>query len=182
MSDNLEKMMQEGDKKSFEGRLNRLKFLLGNLGEDYTPFPAIVLEYFEETKLCFYQGAFVSTIMASATFEEVFRQVYRDANQMEKARTKGLANLVDYAIADELISQAEADKLTELRQLRNRFTHINIGFGEGSIKNKHTFLDYMLLWGDPREETLPIEELSKSAIKIFAELLPELCNRFWGPK
>jgi hypothetical protein len=183
MKDELETMVRESDEKSLSGRIERLRFLNDNLGEGYSPFPAIVLEYFEETKLCFFYGAYVSTIiMASATFEELFRQLYREANKMEKANAKGLASLVERAIEDGLISTEEAEKLTELRQLRNRFTHINIGFGKGSIENKHTLLDYTLLWGDPREETLPIEDLSKNAIIIFARLLPKLCSRFWGPK
>ena len=181
MNEKLAALVREADMKSFEGRLNRLEFLLENLGEGYAPFPAIVLQYFEETKLCFYQGAFVASIlMVSATFEELLRQIYRDANEMEKARAKGLSDLVENAIDDNLISPEEAEEITNLRKLRNKFTHINIGFGEGSIKNKQTFLDYMLLWGDPREEKLPIEEFSKDAIRVFARLLPELCNRFWG--
>jgi hypothetical protein len=96
---------------------------------------------------------------------------------MEKAETKGMANLVEYAVEDGLISLEEAEKLTELRKLRNKFTHINIGFGEGSFKNKQTFLDHMLLWGDPRKESLLVEDLSRSAI-IILKLLPELCSRF----
>lgn len=92
--DTLRNIMSESDKKSFQGRLNRLIFLLENLAEDYVPFPAIVLEYFEETKLCFYQGAFVASIlMASATYEELLRQIYRDSGNIEKANTFGLANL-----------------------------------------------------------------------------------------
>lgn len=176
-------MIKEADERSFAGRVARLRFLIDSLGEGYAPFPAIVLEYFEETKLCFYQGAFVSTIiMASATVEELFRQVYRQANKMNKADAKGLASLVDHAVEDDLISPEEAEKIAELRKLRNQFTHVNIGFGKGSVENKHTLLDYMLLWGNPDKETLPVEDLSRNAIKIFAALLPELCNRFWGPK
>ena len=179
--DKLKAMMIEADKRSFECRLDRLDFLLKNLGEDYVPFPAIVLEYFEETKLCFYEGAFVASIvMASATFEELFRQIYRNTNEMEKANARGLANLVSYAVGDDLISSNEAEKLTELRRLRNKFTHIRIGFKGIDFKKKRTFLDFMLLWRDRHKETLPIETLAKDAIKIFAKLLPELCNRFWG--
>ena len=179
----LNAMIIEADKRSFEGRLDRLSFLLENLGEDYVPFPAIVLEYFEETKLCFYEGAFVASIlMASATFEELFRQIYRDANEMEKANTTGLANLVSHAVEDGLISLDEAEELTELRRLRNKFTHIRIGFKSVDFRKKRAFLDFILLWGDRHKETLPIEALAKDAIKIFARLLPELCNRFWGAK
>lgn len=181
--DRLKAMIAEADKRSFEARLNRLRFILENLGEDYVPFPAIVLEYFEETKLCFYEGAFVASIlMASATFEELFRQIYRNANEMKKANAKGLANLINHAVEDGLISLDEAKELTKLRRLRNKLTHISIGFKSINFKKKRTFLDFILLWGDPRRETLPIEVLAKDAIKIFARLLPELCNRFWGAK
>jgi len=179
----LKAMIIEADKRSFEGRLNRLAFLYENLGEEYVPFPAIVLEYFEETKLCFYEGAFVASIlMASGTFEELFRQIYRDASDMKKANAKGLANLVNHAVKDRLISLEETKELTKLRRLRNKFTHISVGFKSVDFKKKRTFLDFILLWGDPRRERLPIEALAKDAIRIFARLLPELCNRFWGTK
>ena len=183
VNEELAALVREADAKSFEGRLSRLEFLLENLGEGYTLFPAIVLQYFEETKLCFYEGAFVASIlMVSATFEELLRQIYREINQMEKANARGLSELVENAICDDLISSEEMEELTNLRKLRNKFTYINIGFGEGSKKNKKTLLDYALLWGDPREQNLPIEELSKDAIRVFARLLPEVCNRFWGNK
>ena len=181
--DRLKAMIIEAGKRSFQGRLNRLRFLLENLGEDYVPFPKIVLEYFEETKLCFYQGAFVASIlMASATFEELFRQIYRDKSEMKKAKSRGLADLVNRALEDSLISPYEAKELTELRRMRNKFTHIKIGFQRIDFNEKRTFLDFLLLWGKPYKETLPIEALAQDTIKIFARLLPELCNRFWGAK
>lgn len=180
-TEKLKASILEADKRSLEGRLDRLLLLRNHLSDEFVPFPHIVLEYFEETKLCFYQGAFVASIlMASATFEELFRQIYRDANEMKKANTRGLANLVSYAVEDDLISPAEAEKLTELRRLRNKFTHIRIDFKKIDFKKKRTFLDFILLWRHPHKETLPIEALAEDAIKIFSELVPELCHRFWG--
>lgn len=181
--DRLKAMIIEADKRSFEGRLNRLRFLLEILGENYVPFPKIVLEYFEETKLCFYEGAFVASIlMASATFEELFRQIYRDRSETKKAKSRGLADLVNRALDDSLIFPDEARRLTELRRMRNKFTHIKIGFQRIDFNKKRTFLDFLLLWEEPYKETLPIEDLAEDTIKIFARLLPKLCNRFWRAK
>jgi hypothetical protein len=177
----LRKMMIEQDSISFENRLARLRFLMGVLSDESMPISRIVMEYFEETKFCFYEGAYVATIlMASATLEEMIRQLYRDSNQMEKANAFGLAKISRLALEDNLISNDEYKRLDDLRKLRNKFTHLSIGFDESDIKNKKTYSDFALFWEGSHKPELPIEQLAEEAIKILAELVPRFCFRFSG--
>ncbi len=110
--DEIRKLIRDGDERSFNGRSERLGFLLSIETQDGFHPPALAIEYYEEARLCWYVGAFVATIvMVQLSFEELLKSHYRMA--------KGIGGKLDYgkkvgrATFCDLISEAKKDILVQ---------------------------------------------------------------------
>ena len=115
----IERLIDDGNKRTHAGRLERLKVLLSTQSQDAFPSPGLALEYYEEARLCWYVGAFVSTIiMTQLAFEELLRSHYRVAKAVggsldcgKKVNEAGFFDLINEAEKDGWILQSEAESL-----------------------------------------------------------------------
>jgi len=183
-------LILEGDERPYNGRFERLKFLLSV--EDKNPFPvsALVLEYYEEARLCWYMGAFVAAIvMVQLSFEELLRSHYRVAkgiggklNCGKKVDQANFSDLIDAARNDGWISQEEAKLLHHLRKnIRNPYVHVkDIKLNSGGKPNRKR-LDFFTLYlkiKAPEVIGCDVKNEAKKAIRLLVTLLPKISRRW----
>ncbi len=188
----LEELIHQGDERSYPGRFKRLKFLLSV--EEQTPFrvSALAAEYYEEARLCWYVGAFVSTIiMTQLAFEELFRAHYRAAMGVggkldcgKKVNDASLFSLLQQARKDGWISLAEANLLNELRKdLRNPYVHVKDvsvkDEGKQTRGKRDFFIQFLKIKGSP---LIPdsVEKEAQKAIQLLVTLFPVVSERCGG--
>ena len=184
-------LLLEGDKRSYNGRFKRLKFLLSI--EDQEPFPvsALAYEYYEEARLCWYMGAFVATIvMVQLSFEELLRSYYRMTKGIggklscgKKVDQANFSDLINEAHNDSLISEEEAKLLHNLRKnIRNPYVHskdIKVN-RDGKPNRKTDFFTQCLKIEAPEVVGCNVEDEAKGAVQVLVTLLPKISRRFWG--
>ncbi|MGB3478749.1 MAG: hypothetical protein WBB67_06280 [bacterium] len=188
----IKRLMLEGDKRSYSGRLERLRFLLSI--EDQEPFPtsALASEYYEEMRLCWYVGAFVAAIvMAQLAFEELLRSHYRVAkgiggklNCDKKVDNASFYDLIEEAKNDKWISGKEAKLLHSLRKnVRNPYVHVKDiklnNKGRPNLK-KDNFFNQFLMIKAPGLLGSDVETEAKKTIQLVITLFPEISRRYGG--
>ena len=191
--DNIEirKLLLKSDKRSYNGRFKRLKFLLSV--EDQNPFPisALAFEYYEEARLCWYMGAFVATIvMVQLSFEELLRSHYRVVKGIDgklscgkKVDKTNFSDLIDEAHNDSLISEEEAILLNDLRKnIRNPYVHVkDIKVNcEGKPNRKTDFFTQYLKIKAPEVVGCDVEGEARRSVQVLVTLLPKISRRFGG--
>lgn len=188
----IRRLIVEGDERSYNGRLERLKFLLSIEGQETFPIPALVLEYYEEARLCWYMGAFIATIIvALLSFEELLRSHYRVAkgiggklNCGKKVDQASFFDLIDEAQSDNWISEEEANSLHNLRRnIRNPYVHtgdvkINSN-GEPDLRRLNFLTQYLKIKA-PEVMGSDVENEAKEAIQLTVILLPKISRRYGG--
>jgi len=119
-----EKGLELYDKMTFDERLMRLTYvseiypkgilLTGDMEFVFT---------FGETKDCYVNGHFISTIMLAQSFiEKIFFDFFIKSN-LEKQAKAGLDSMIKYARQNQIINSLILDKIDSLRLKRNPFTH-----------------------------------------------------------
>ena len=185
-------LLLEGDEHSYNGRFERLRFLLSI--EDQEPFPisALVYEYYEEARLCWYVGAFVATIvMVQLSFEELLRSHYRVVKGIggklscgKKVDRARFYDLINEAHNDSLISEEEAKLLHNLRKnIRNPYVHVKDikvnSNGKQNLKRPNFFTQYLKIKA-PEVIECDVENEAKEAIQLLVTLLPKISRLLWG--
>jgi hypothetical protein len=185
-------LLLESDERSYNGRFERLRFLLSIEDQEPFPVPALVYEYYEEARLCWYMGAFVATIvMVQLSFEELLRSHYRMAkgiggklNCGKKVDQANFSDLIDEAYNDNSISEEEAKLLHNLRKnIRNPYVHVkdikvNSG-GKPDRKRPNFFTQYLKIKA-PEVIGCDVENEAKEVIQLLVTLLPKISSRFGG--
>ena len=191
-SSEIRKLILEGDERSYNGRFERLRFLFSI--EDQKPFliPALVSEYYEEARLCWYVGAYVATIvMIQLSFEELLRSYYRVAkgvggklNYGKKVDQASFSELIDEAQNENWISREEAKLLHNLRKnIRNPYVHakdIKINNDGKSDLRGPNFLTQYLKIKAPEVIGCDVENEAREAIQLLVALLPKISRRCGG--
>ena len=121
----LERLIRDANERAHSGRLERVSFLMSEADSEPVPFPALVYEYYEEARLCWYMGAFVAAIvMSQLAFEETLRSHYRvkrgvdgKLNEHKKLNEAGFADLIKQAGDDGWLSLEEAAALNRYKGL-----------------------------------------------------------------
>lgn len=177
--------MADSSKRSYDGRLSRLRVLLSYQAQSAFPSPALALEYYEEARLCWYAGAFISAIvMTQLAFEELLRNHYRVANGVsgslscgKKVDEAGFFDLINEAKKEEYISQDEAALLHALRQkLRNPYVHAkDVGKIENAMMEKPDFLS--LTW---KVASGVVKDEAMKVVILLVQLFPEISSRHGG--
>jgi len=188
--DEIKKLILESNKRSYNGDLSRLKFLLSIGDEGLFPVPALVSEYYEEARLCWYRGAFVATIiMVQLAFEELFRAHYRAANGVggtlnngKKVDQASFFDLIVEAQNDRWISKKEAELLHSLRKnIRNPYVHVKDVKGNGkSDLHEANFVTQYLKIRTPELIGHDVKDDAKEAIRLLIVLLPKISYRTLG--
>jgi hypothetical protein len=113
------------DKRSLPDRIQRLKFLKKvfpkghSFGSDLET--AII---FDEVKMAFINGEFISTILLSQAFIERRLQMHYISLGLEGIAKRGLKSIIDHAKKHNTIHYFLLPKIDELRQKRNPFMHL----------------------------------------------------------
>lgn len=127
-------MINDANTRARKGRLKRLKFLLStemSAGIDIYRTSSLAKEYLEETRLCWFVGAFVATIMmAEVTMEELLRSFYRAIKGVNGRLTNGkklneasFFDFIEQSVIDGLLNDEESRILNNLRKTRNPWIH-----------------------------------------------------------
>lgn len=191
--DEMHRLISEGDKQSYDGRLERLEFLFSVENRDPFPAPALAIEYYEEARLCWYVGAFVATIiMTQLTFEELLRSHYRvvkgvsgKLNCSRSINEARFYDLINEAENEGWVSHEEAKSLHMLRKnLRNPYVHVK-DIKIKSDKNKKmdikatSFVTQYLKIAVPGVVKSDTENEAKEAIQLLVTLFPKM-SRYYG--
>lgn len=189
----IRQLIYESDKHAYSGRLKRLKFLL-LIEEEQKPFPvsALANEYYEEARLCWYVGAFVSTIiMTQLSFEELFRAHYRAARGIrgkldcgKKVDDASFFDLIQQARMDNWISDNEENLLNELRKnLRNPYVHVKdfspTDKGKQTQQKPDFFIQFLKIKGSKLIKVSAENEAGKS-VQLLVTLFPAISGRCGG--
>lgn len=185
-------LILEGDERSYNGRFECLRFLLSIEDQESFPISALVPEYYEEARLCWYVGAFVATIvMVQLSFEELLRSHYRVAkgidgklNCSKKVNQANFSDLIDEAYNDNWISEEGAKLLHNLRKnIRNPYVHVRdvkVNGDEKTDRKRPNFFTQYLKIKAPEVIGCDVENEAKEAIQLLVTLLPKISSRFGG--
>ena len=113
------------DKRSMPDRVQRLKFLKKVFPKGYSFGSDLETAYiFDEVKMAYINGEFISTILLSQAFIERRLQMHYISLGLDNIANKGLKAIIDHAKKNETIHDFLLPKIDELRQKRNPFVHL----------------------------------------------------------
>jgi hypothetical protein len=182
------KTINDIDKKTRYGRLERLRFLLSQEYSEPTPVNALANEYYEEARLCWYVGAFVATIiMTQLCFEELLRSHYRVCRGVSgylkkqiKVDNASFKELIDQAHDDAILDQDEFNALNKIRKdFRNPYVHVK-DFGIDNDFSKPNFMKQYLKIHAPDIVGSGVEDEAKEAISILSSKFLKISRRLGG--
>jgi hypothetical protein len=149
------------------------------------PVPALANDYYQEARLCWYNGAFVaSIIMSQLCLEETLRAYYRAANGVDgylngekKVNKAGFKDLIEQASIDRLLNQDEVKACNKIRkEYRNPYVHVHdVHQDDGNIRPN--FLNLHMEMNYPRLNGLRVENKAKETINILVTLFRKISRR-----
>lgn len=182
----IKEMIKNSEIKEFEGRLQRLKYLISIHKDIYLPYPSLCEEYYEEARLCWYNGAFVASIlMVQLTFEELFRSYFRMSygvnaelrfyKEKIKVDNASFYVLIEEACLCGWINNNERNELHRLRRIRNPYVHTK----DIDSKNRKKIDFFNLFIKIYASELIEgsAEEDAKFAITLLVKSYPDIALR-----
>lgn len=158
----LEIKLNKYDRDSFYDRLERLKYLNRIFPKGYSFLSGMETAYvFDEAKMTFINGEFISTIMLAQAFIEHKLQTYLASRGLIKESKKGLKSMTSYLKRNKLVNEFLLDKIDHLRKIRNPFSHLKLD-DESSI-SRRIFLQR-------KEPFIVMEEDAKEAIALMYQI------------
>lgn len=113
------------DKRSMSERVQRLKFLKKIFPKGFFFGSDLETAYiFNEVKMAFINGEFISTILLSQAFIERRLQMHYISLGLDNIANKGLKTILDHAKKNSTIHHFLLPKIDELRLKRNPFVHL----------------------------------------------------------
>lgn len=124
--DQLEVMLSRSDKRTFQNRLKRLKYLQSIPPYEFHMLSSVETYFlFEETRLAFVNGAFVATMILSQAFiERRINEVLVNKKLIKDNEQLGLKGLLRVCKEHYILNVLLIEKIDHLRQARNPFTHL----------------------------------------------------------
>lgn len=193
---NLQKLVRDSNRRAERGRIERLHAMISAEDPHPAPVSALAHEYYEEARLCWYMGAFVSTIvMTQLAFEELLRSHYRLTKGVggklsggKKVDDGGFADLIEEARGDHLISVEEATTLHVLRrEFRNPFVHPHDvkahstpDEASAALAAPTDFLMQLVKIVAPQLVDREAEGEAKEAVTLLVTAFREISRRCWG--
>jgi hypothetical protein len=121
----MEIALQRYDKKSFGERLERLNCLNKIFPKEFAFSSDLETLYiFNEVKMAFVGGEFISTILLSQAFIERRFQAHYSELGLQNTSNKGLKAIIDHAKKNGTIHTFLIGRVDELRKKRNPFVHL----------------------------------------------------------
>ncbi len=113
------------DKDSFDDRLYRLRYVDKIFPKGYEFGADIETVYiFDEPKMAFVNGEFISTILLSQAFIERRLQMHYNSLGLDNIANRGLKSIIDHAKKNHTIHGFLIAKINLLRKRRNPFVHL----------------------------------------------------------
>jgi hypothetical protein len=169
------------DARARGGKKKRLEILAEAPPEQEIPAPQLARRYYEESRLCFYSGAYVAAIiMAQLAFEELLRTYYRALQgdgclpDGTKVADCGFADLIIRARRDKLANSRDIRHLEKLRTMRNPYVHSR----QEGRKSDHTRQTLKITF--PEYVGVSTEEEARKAVTTLMEVFPRLSHKIWG--
>jgi hypothetical protein len=169
------------DARARGGKKKRLELLAEAPPIQQFPAPQLARRYYEESRLCFYSGAYVATIiMAQLAFEELLRSYYRAIEgdgclpDGSKVADCGFADLIIRARRERLAMPRDVRRLEKLRMMRNPYVHSR-NEGRKSDQTRQT-----LKLTFPEYVGVSTEDEARKAVTTLIEVFPRLSHKIWG--
>lgn len=120
-----ETALKQYDKETIDERVERLKYINTLLPGEYMfgADPETIF-IFEEAKMAFINGQFISTILLSQAYIERSLQIHYNSIGFDTIAKKGLKAIIDHATKNKTIHHFLLPKIDELRKIRNPFVHL----------------------------------------------------------
>jgi len=183
----LKQMIHDADTRAYAGRFERLRFLLSQEDAEPSPVSALAREYYEEARLCWYIGAFVTTIvLTQLCFEELLRSHYRVSkgvsgylNEHLKIDDAGFKALIDQARTENLLSTDEFNALNRVRRdFRNPYVHVH-DFKVDNDFSKPNFMKQYIKITAPELVDYGVEDEAREAISSLVGMFRKISRRFF---
>jgi len=136
-----ETTLKKYDSNTIDERVERLKFINTLIPGEYIfgADPETIF-IFEEAKMAFINGQFISTILLSQAYIERSLQIHYNSIGLDSVAKKGLKAILDHARKHKTIHHFLLPKIDELRKIRNPFVHLkehehNYNLSQRILKN-----------------------------------------------
>jgi hypothetical protein len=169
------------DARARGGKKKRLELLAEAPPTYEFPAPQLARRYYEESRLCFYSGAYVATIiMAQLAFEELLRTYYRAIEgegclpDGTKVADCGFADLIIRARREKLASSRDTRRLEKLRMMRNPYVHSREEGKKSDVTRQTLKLTF------PEYVGVSTEDEARKAVTTLIDVFPRLSHKIWG--
>jgi hypothetical protein len=133
----LRSILKKFDTRTFEDRLARLKHLQTIFPKGYSFLSSPETFFvFNEAKMAFINGEFISTILLAQAFIEHKFQCVIDQKGESKIANAGLAAMTKYLAEKKLLHAFLIQKVDKLRKIRNPFVHLQTHYNSDSISSR----------------------------------------------
>ena len=158
-----ESILCKYDRDSFNERLQRLRWLFRVFPKGYSfMMPIEPASIFDEAKMAFVNGEYISTILLASAFVEHWLSSYLSGKGFGKEARRGLKSIIDCLRENNLVHGYLLDKIDHIRQIRIPFAHKK---APGHSKN----LDQRMFL-EQRQPFEVLEKDAKDAISIMYQL------------
>jgi hypothetical protein len=121
----LEAALLKHDRESLDARLERLRHLQRIFPRGYSFLSAVETAYiFNEAKMAYINGLFVSTILLAQAHIEHCLQGYVASRGDDRFAKSGLAQITKFLRSKNLLHEFLLDRIDRLRKLRKPYSHL----------------------------------------------------------
>jgi hypothetical protein len=151
----LEAGLARYDQSSFEGRLERLRWVEQIMPKDYIiSLPPETFYVFQEAKDSFISGQYTATLMLAAAFIEHVLAISLEEKGFRKEASGGMRNILKCLKKNGSMLTPIVSKIDHLQEIRNPFVHIKPFTHPSRLSQRAMQLrksDLLVLEGDARE-------------------------------
>lgn len=121
----LQSVLERLDRESMQARLGRAQRVQAIFPKDYSFLMSFEAVYvFDEAKMAFMNGQFVSTILLAVAFSELWLGRFLRSKGFEKEARSGLKAIAARLRQHGLVQEFILGKVDRLREIRNPFVHL----------------------------------------------------------
>jgi hypothetical protein len=144
MQSNPQEWLDNEDNRCHEERLNRLKWIIAQYPEiELASFQGGLKSYylFEEARYCFVYGQYLASILLALPYiENTLASVFHAIGRNDLGQA-GMADLLEEARKQGLISDSEFGIFDKVRQIRNPLTHFRKPLHKQTLEHPYEILE-----------------------------------------
>lgn len=166
----LESSLIKYDKKTLAERKERMEYL-NKIFPKHLAFAAdpATVYIFDECKMTFINGEFISTVLLSQAFIERWLQMHYTTLGHATTASKGLKAIINHAARNDTIHHFLLPKIDELRKVRNPFVHLKEVEHDYNLTQR--ILKKIEAGGAATEYFVLLESDARSAITLMYAIL-----------